>query len=74
MSSTLFENPRLLADVGGTYARFTLETGPGIFEHAASLRCADYEDFHATVQAYLSALPARTTSPPFLVPQRAIWR
>jgi len=58
MSSTLFENPRLLADVGGTYARFTLETGPGIFEHAASLRCADYEDFHATVQAYLSALPA----------------
>ena len=58
MSSTLFENPRLLADVGGTYARFTLETGPGIFEHAASLRCADYEDFHATVQAYLSTLPA----------------
>ena len=62
MSSTLFENPRLLADVGGTYARFTLETGPGIFEHAASLRCADYEDFHATVQAYLSALPARAST------------
>ncbi len=62
MSSTLFENPRLLADVGGTYARFTLETGPGIFEHAASLRCADYEDFHATVQAYLSALPASAST------------
>ena len=62
MSSTLFENPRLLADVGGTYARFTLETGPGIFEHAASLRCADYEDFHSTVQAYLSALPASAST------------
>ena len=58
MSSTLFENPRLLADVGGTYARFTLEVGPGIFEHAASLRCADFDDFQATVQSYLSALPA----------------
>jgi glucokinase len=62
MSPTLFENPRLLADVGGTYARFTLETGPGIFEHAASLRCADYQDFHATVQAYLSALPTSAST------------
>ena len=58
MPSTLFENPRLLADIGGTFVRFTLEVGPGIFQHAASLRCADYGDFHATVQAYLSALPA----------------
>ncbi len=57
MPSTLFENPRLLADIGGTFVRFTLEVGPGIFQHASSLRCADYDDLHATVQAYLSALP-----------------
>jgi glucokinase len=60
MSSTLFDNPRLLADIGGTYARFTLEIAPGVFEHAASLRCAEHVDFHATVKAYLSALPAGT--------------
>jgi glucokinase len=26
-----FDSPRLLADIGGTYARFTLETAPGRF-------------------------------------------
>ena len=56
MSSTLFDNPRLLADIGGTYARFTLEVGPGVFEHSVSLRCADHVDFHAAVTAYLSGL------------------
>jgi glucokinase len=57
MSSTLFDNPRLLADIGGTYARFALEVAPGVFEHPVSLRCADYVDFYAAVKAYLSALP-----------------
>lgn len=57
MSSTLFDNPRLLADIGGTYARFELEVAPGVFEHPVSLRCADYVDFYAAVKAYLSALP-----------------
>jgi glucokinase len=52
------ESPRLIADIGGTYARFTLETAPGVFERTATLRCADHADFHAAVRAYLGTLPA----------------
>lgn len=51
-----FDSPRLLADIGGTYARFALETGPGEFTQMASLRCADHADFHAAVHAYLQSL------------------
>lgn len=58
MAPTLFDNPRLLADIGGTFARFALEVGPGIFEHSVSLRCADHADFHAAVSAYWSSIPA----------------
>jgi glucokinase len=52
------ESARLIADIGGTYARFTLETAPGVFERTATLRCADHADFHAAVRAYLGTLPA----------------
>lgn len=55
-----YDSPRLIADVGGTYARFVLETAPGQFERAASLRCAEHADFHAAVSAYLRSLPAGT--------------
>jgi len=48
----------LLADIGGTYARFTIEPAAGVFEHTASLRCAEHVDFHAAVSAYLGGLPA----------------
>lgn len=51
-----FDSPRLLADIGGTYARFALEIGPGEFTQMASLRCADHADFHAAVRAYLQGL------------------
>ena len=54
---TPFDSPRLLADIGGTYARFTIETAPAVFQHTASLRCADHADFHAAVSAYLAGLP-----------------
>jgi glucokinase len=54
---TTFDSPRLLADIGGTYARFALETAPGVFTQAATLRCADHADFHAAISAYLSTLP-----------------
>ena len=54
---TPFDSPRLLADIGGTYARFTIETAPGEFQHMASLRCADHLDFHAAVASYLTGLP-----------------
>jgi glucokinase len=51
-----YENPRLLADIGGTFARFTLETAPGKFEHRSSLRCADFPDFHAAITHYLNSI------------------
>jgi glucokinase len=35
------DSPRLIADIGGTYARFALEVAPGEFSRIASLRCAD---------------------------------
>ncbi len=53
-----YDSPRLLADIGGTYARFTLETAPGAFTHGTTLRCADHADFHAAVSAFLATLPA----------------
>jgi glucokinase len=52
------DSPRLLADIGGTYARFALELAPGNFVHGASLRCAEHADFHAAVARYLLGLPA----------------
>ncbi len=55
---TPFNSPRLLADIGGTYARFTIELAPGQFVHTQSLRCAEHADFHAAVTAFLRALPA----------------
>jgi glucokinase len=56
---TPFETPRLIADIGGTYARFALETSLGRFDHAASLRCAEYPDFAAAVTAYLASVATK---------------
>ncbi|ADJ65059.1 glucokinase protein [Herbaspirillum seropedicae SmR1] len=47
------DGPRLLADIGGTNARFALETGPGRIEQVQILRGADYGEFTDAVQAYL---------------------
>jgi glucokinase len=60
-----FDSPRLLADIGGTFARFAMETGPGEFTQMTSLRCADHADFHAAVSAYLKGLkwPAGDVQP-----------
>jgi glucokinase len=52
-----YKHPRLLADIGGTYARFALEVAPGEVEHVASLRCAEHADFHAALSSYLATLP-----------------
>jgi glucokinase len=57
---TSFDSPRLMADIGGTYARFAVEVAPGRFEHVSSLRVAEHADFHAAVRAYLQALPMGT--------------
>ena len=52
-----FDSPRLIADIGGTFARFALETAQGEFEHIALLRCAEHADFHAAVRAFMDRLP-----------------
>lgn len=51
-----FDAPRLLADIGGTNARFALETGPGQIGHVIVLPCADYPSLTQALGAYL-ALP-----------------
>ncbi|WP_183442786.1 glucokinase [Pseudoduganella violacea] len=54
--SPTFAGPRLLADVGGTNARFALETAPGNIGLVHVLACAAYPTLAAALQAYL-ALP-----------------
>jgi glucokinase len=44
---------RLLADIGATQARFTLETAPGVFESVAVFSCDDYAGINPLVHAYL---------------------
>lgn len=51
------DGPRLLADVGGTNARFALETAPGRIGLVEVLPCADYVSLTAALRVYL-ALPA----------------
>jgi glucokinase len=57
MSQADFDSPRLLADIGGTYARFCLETSTGVFTRSAQLRTADFPDFYSAVRHYLELLP-----------------
>ena len=51
------DGPRLLADIGGTNARFALETSPGQTTLIEVLPCADYATLAHALKAYL-ALPA----------------
>ena len=46
--------PRLLADVGGTNARFALETVPGRIVAIDALPCADYPTLAAALLSYLT--------------------
>lgn len=55
-----FDNPRLIADIGTTYARFALERTRGEFTDVRSLHCAEYPTFHAAISAYLNSLPGLT--------------
>ena len=58
--TTIFPGgPRLLADIGGTNARFALETAPGKIEAIEVLACASYPTLAAALVAYL-AMPAVT--------------
>jgi glucokinase len=57
LSTARFDSPRLLADVGGTNARFALELAPGQFEAVKVLACGDHATFADAMLAYL-AMPA----------------
>jgi len=52
------DGPRLLADIGGTNARFALERAPGQVERIETLPCALYPRFVDAVNAYLAAQAA----------------
>jgi glucokinase len=57
LDSARHASPRLLADIGGTNARFALETGPGTIAAIEVLPCAAYATLADALRAYL-ALPA----------------
>ncbi|MFZ6653606.1 glucokinase [Undibacterium sp. TJN19] len=49
--------PRLLADIGATHARFTLESSPGVFEAVRVLKCDEYTGIVPLLRDYLSGNP-----------------
>ena len=49
------DGPRLLADVGGTNARFAIETSPRQFDAVAVLPCSGYPSLGAAAAAYLNS-------------------
>jgi glucokinase len=57
LDSARHASPRLLADIGGTNARFALETRPGTIEAIEVLPCAAYATLADALRAYL-ALPS----------------
>ncbi len=60
MSATPYhDGPRLVADIGGTNARFALETAPGCLEQVATLACGDYARFSDAARSYLRRHGAR---------------
>ncbi|MET3132969.1 glucokinase [Oxalobacteraceae bacterium GrIS 1.11] len=53
------DGPRLLADIGGTNARFVLETRGGQFDAVAVLPCDDYPSLHDAIAAYMHGAEAK---------------
>lgn len=51
--------PRLLGDVGGSNARFALETGPGVIEDILTLPTARYPTLEDALRDYLAQTGAR---------------
>ena len=47
------DGPRLLADIGGTNARFALEIGPGAIDYVRVYPCADYPSVVEVIQQFL---------------------
>ncbi len=57
------DGPRLLADIGGTNARFALETGPGQVELIEVLPCASYPTLADALRTYLASSPVAAYGP-----------
>ncbi|HYS14424.1 MAG TPA: glucokinase [Burkholderiaceae bacterium] len=49
---------KLLADIGGSYARFAIERANGVLSDAKALPCADYPDFLSALRAYIDMVGA----------------
>ncbi|WP_199104232.1 glucokinase [Aquitalea sp. ASV11] len=54
--------PRLLADIGGTNARFALETAPGVLEDILVLPCASHPTLEAAMRSYLAEVGTRAVA------------
>lgn len=54
--------PRLVADIGGTNARFALETAPGVLEDIDVLPCASYPTLESAMRAYLARVSTQAVS------------
>ncbi len=57
MTQNSTEAPDLIADIGGTNARFALATPDGHIDAERILRCADYPDLAQAAAAYLREIP-----------------
>ena len=55
-SQNLSESERLIADIGGTNARFALLSPSGEVHQQTVLPCADYPDIVAAIKAYLNGI------------------
>ena len=49
-----FAAPRLVADIGGTHARFAIGTAPGCFTSVSVLPCANFASLHDAIRCYLA--------------------
>jgi glucokinase len=49
---------KLLADIGGSYARFAIERVRGVFSEIKALPCADYPDFLSALRDYIGMVDA----------------
>ncbi|MDY0965253.1 glucokinase [Massilia sp. CFBP9026] len=59
--NTYPDGPRLLADIGGTNARFALELAPGTIQAVQTLACADHARFEDAVRCYLAGANAKVS-------------
>ena len=65
MSAGADQGPWLVADIGGTNARFGLVRGAGApVEDIVGLKCADFDSPQAAARSYLDTIGARRGTPP----------